>query len=207
MELVNAILARRSIRIFKSDPVPDHDIKKMLEAARLAPSGTNLQATRYVVVKSKAERLKLKDCTPFPFVVQAPVVFACCIDKGAMVQGHIMSRYKELMKAQAFVGTPLADDETLMEASAKRRSSMDQATIKAYLSLNAAIAIEHIALRAVDLGLGSCWVMNFDSEKTKSVLNLEDRYEVVALLPVGYPDQSPASRPRLSLEELVIKEI
>jgi nitroreductase len=38
-------------------------------------------------------------------------------------------------------------------------------------------------------------------------LNLEDRYEVVALLPVGYPDQSPASRPRLSLEELVIKEI
>jgi nitroreductase len=36
---------------------------------------------------------------------------------------------------------------------------------------------------------------------------LEDRYDVVALLPIGYPDQSPAARPRLPLEELVLKEV
>ncbi|HEX2768515.1 MAG TPA: nitroreductase family protein, partial [Geobacteraceae bacterium] len=177
----------------------------LLEAARLAPSGSNLQASRYVVIKSPAERLKLKECTPLPFVARAPVVIACCIDKGAM--GTTMVRYKELMEAQAFVGTPLADDTTLIEASAKRRSSMDEATIKAYLTLNAAIAMEHIVLRAVDLGLGSCWIMMFDSAKTKSMLGLDDRYDVVALLPIGYPDQSPAARPRLTLEELVIKEI
>lgn len=84
---------------------------------------------------------------------------------------------------------------------------MDQAAIKAYLTLNAAIAIEHIVLRAVDLGLGSCWIMMFDSAKAKSMLELDDRYDVVALLPIGYPDQSPAARPRLTLEELVIKEV
>jgi nitroreductase len=205
MELVKAIQVRRSIRKFKSDPVPDHLVKELLEAARLAPSGSNLQATRFVVIKSPAERMKLKECTPLPFVVHAPVVIACCIDREAM--GNTLVRYMELMEAQAFVGTPLADDNTLMEAAAKRRSSMDQATIKAYLTLNAAIAIEHIVLRAVDLGLGSCWIMMFDSAKTKNMLELDDRYDVVALLPVGYPDQSPAARPRLPLEELVIKEV
>jgi nitroreductase len=205
MELLKAIQVRRSIRKFKSDPVPDHCIKELLEAARLAPSGSNLQATRYVVIKNPTERQRLKECTPLPFVSQAPVVIACCIDRGAMADTLV--RYKELMEAQAFVGTPLADDTTLMEATAKRRSSMDPATIKAYLTLNAAIAIEHIVLRAVDLGLGSCWIMMFDSAKTKTMLGLDDRYDVVALLPIGYPDQAPAARPRLPLEDLIIKEV
>jgi nitroreductase len=205
MELLKAIQSRRSIRKFKSNEVPDHIIKELLDAARLAPSGSNLQATRFVVIKSPVERMKLKECTPLPFVAHAPVIIACCIDKEGM--GNTQVRYRELMEAQAFVGTPLADDPTLMEAAAKRRSSMDQATIKAYLSLNAAIAIEHIVLRAVDLGLGSCWIMMFDSAKTKSMLGLDDRYDVVALLPIGYPEQSPAARPRLPLEELILKEV
>jgi nitroreductase len=205
MELLKAIQSRRSIRKFKSNEVPDHTIKELLDAARLAPSGSNLQATRFVVIKSPVERMKLKECTPLPFVAHAPVIIACCIDMEAM--GNTQVRYRELMEAQAFVGTPLADDPTLMEAAAKRRSSMDQATIKAYLTLNAAIAIEHIVLRAVDLGLGSCWIMMFDSAKTKSMLELGDRYEVIALLPIGYPDQSPAARPRLPLEELILKEV
>jgi nitroreductase len=205
MELLKAIQSRRSIRKFKSNEVPDHIIKELLDAARLAPSGSNLQATRFVVIKSPVERMKLKECTPLPFVAHAPVIIACCIDKEGM--GNTQVRYRELMEAQAFVGTPLADDPTLMEAAAKRRSSMDPATIKAYLTLNAAIAIEHIVLRAVDLGLGSCWIMMFDSAKTKSMLGLDDRYDVVALLPIGYPDQSPAARPRLPLEELILKEV
>jgi len=204
MELLEAIQSRRSIRKFKSNEVPDEVIRELLDAARLAPSGSNLQATRFVVIKSPAERMKLKECTPLPFVAHAPVIIACCIDKEAM--GNTLVRYRELMEAQAFVGTPL-DDPTLMEAAAKRRSSMDQSTIKAYLTLNAAIAIEHIVLRAVDLGLGSCWIMMFDSAKTKSMLQLDDRYDVVALLPIGYPDQSPAARPRLPLGDLILKEV
>ena len=204
MELLEAIQSRRSIRKFKSNEVPDEVIRELLDAARLAPSGSNLQATRFVVIKSPAERMKLKECTPLPFVAHAPVIIACCIDREAM--GNTLVRYRELMEAQAFVGTPL-DDPTLMEAAAKRRSSMDQSTIKAYLTLNAAIAIEHIVLRAVDLGLGSCWIMMFDSAKTKSMLQLDDRYDVVALLPIGYPDQSPAARPRLPLGDLILKEV
>ena len=107
MELLKVIQSRRSIRKFKSNEVSDSVIRELLDAARLAPSGSNLQATRFVVIKSPAERMKLKECTPLPFVAHAPVIIACCIDREAM--GNTLVRYRELMEAQAFVGTPLDD--------------------------------------------------------------------------------------------------
>lgn len=205
MELLKVIQSRRSIRKFKSTEVPDSVIRDLLESARLAPSGSNLQATRFVVIRSPMERMKIKECTPLSFVAEAPVVIACCIDEAALDTS--MARYRELMAVQAFAGTPLADNEDLIEASVKRQRAMDPSAMRAYLALNAAIAIQHIVLRAVDLGLGSCWIMFFDAKKTKKMLELEDRYNVVALLPIGYADQSPEARPRLPLEKLILKEI
>ena len=205
MDVKDANQARRSIRKFKSDEVPDAAIRELLEAARLAPTGSNLQANRFVVVKSAFERMKLKECTPLPFVAHAPVVIACCIDREAF--GHSGLRYRELMEAQAFAGTPLAEDKTLLESLAKKRSALGPDAVRAYLGLNLAIAVEHIVLRAVELGLGSCWIMMFDGEKTKRLLGLEERYDVIALLPVGYPDQSPGPRPRVALAEILLKEI
>ena len=201
MELLKVIQSRRSIRKFKSNEVPDAVIRELLDAARLAPSGSNLQATRFVVIKSPAERMKLKECTPLPFVAHAPVIIACCIDREAM--GNTLLRYRELMEAQAFVGTPL-DDPALMEAAAKRRSSMDQATIKAYLTLNAAIAIEHIVLRAVDLGLGSCWVQirnrrhdagSSAEEYLRGLLRLPEQVNVAAIIGIGHPGETRAFVP------------
>lgn len=203
MEVLEAIKARRSIRKFKAEPIPEQYINELLDAGRMAPSGSNLQPTRYVVIESEAARVKLKDCSPLPFVWQAPAIIAVCID--CDVVSTTEERFKELKEAQAFVDTPLNDIDA--GTYNKRRRTMDEATLKAYLNLNTAIAIDHITLRAIDLGLGSCWVMMFDKEKTKSALNLADRYEVVALLPIGYPDQSPAPRPRLSVNEVLLKRI
>ncbi len=111
---------------------------------------------------------------------------------------------KELKEAEAFVDTPLNNAD---ENYNKGKQSIDTASLKAYLNLNVAIAIDHITLRATDLGLGSCWVMMFDKEKVKALLNLEDRYDVLALLPIGYPDQTPKQRPRLDYNEVLLKEI
>ncbi|QGU96179.1 oxidoreductase [Clostridium bovifaecis] len=205
MEVLEAIQSRRSIRKFKPDAVPQDYITELIEAGRLAPSGTNLQPTRYVVIKSEDSREKLKECTPLPFVPAAPVVIACCIDTKSI--NSTGDRMKELREAQAFVNTPLNEDNNDSDSYNKRRSTMDETAAKAYLSLNAAIAIDHITLRATDLGLGSCWVMMFDKSKVKDLLGLDDRYEVLALLPIGYPDQSPAQRPRLDIKEVLLKEI
>jgi nitroreductase len=204
MELFEAIKSRRSIRKFRSEPIPNHYVDELLEAGRLAPSGTNLQPTRYVIIRTEEAREKLKGCTPLPFVAQAPVVIACCVDTQVLSKMDI--RMKELKEANAFVDTPL-NDISEGKSYNKAKSVMDEAALKSYLNFNVAIAIDHITLRAVDLGLGTCWIMMFDREKIKNLLNVDDRYEVVALLPVGYPDQEPVQRPRLSKEEILLKEI
>ena len=203
MELKSAIEQRRSIRKFKEDPVSEELIAELIEAGRLAPSGSNLQGTRYVIIKSEAQRKKLSDCTPLPFVTKAPVIIACCIDK--QVMDTAAQRSSELLEAKAFADTPL--EEMSKNTESYKRRDMDEQAIKNYLSVNAAIALDHITLRATDLGLGTCWIMMFDREKTKKALELDDRYEVIALLPVGYPDQNPSQRPRIPAEELVIKTV
>ncbi|HSP46912.1 MAG TPA: nitroreductase family protein, partial [Clostridiaceae bacterium] len=175
------------------------------EAASLAPSGTNLQPSRFIVIRSAEARTKLRECTPLPFVAAAPVIIACLIDTQA--PGAMGVRLQELREAQAFAGTPLDAEDSDSVKNRKKRNDADPAALKAYLKLNAAIAIDHLTLRAVDLGLGSCWIMMFDQEKTRALLELEDRYEIVALIPVGYPDQSPSRRPRIGVEEILLKEI
>ncbi len=202
MELLEVIQNRRSIRKFKPDEVPEEYIHQLIEAGRLAPSGTNLQPARYIVIKSEEARTKLKDCTPLPFVSAAPAIIACCVDTNSITSTG--ERMKELKEAEAFVYTPLNNAD---ENYNKGKQSIDTASLKAYLNLNVAIAIDHITLRATDLGLGSCWVMMFDKEKVKALLNLEDRYDVLALLPIGYPDQTPKQRPRLDYNEVLLKEI
>jgi len=60
------------------------------------------------------------------------------------------------------------------------------------IAMNVAIAVEHIALRALDFGLGSCWIRLVNEQMVKSIFDWDDNLYVVALLPLGYPDEAPA---------------
>lgn len=66
-----------------------------------------------------------------------------------------------------------------------------------------AITFEHIVLEATELGLGTCWIGAFKEDEVKSVLNIPADKKVVALLTIGYPDESPDHTPRKKLEELI----
>ena len=158
MDFTDVIRSRRSIRKFKPDSVSDEMINEILEAARIAPSGSNLQPSRFIVVKSAGGREKLKECTPLPFVHNAPVTIVCLADTGAFSGRD--ARMSELREAGAFIDTPL-DGEGFAQAM-KSRAVMSEADAAAYLKFNAAIAIDHMTLRAVDLGLGSCWIGMFE---------------------------------------------
>lgn len=76
-----------------------------------------------------------------------------------------------------------------------------------YLNMNVGIAITHMMLKAVDLGLGTCWIGGFDPLKTKEILGLDDNLPIVALLPIGYPVRVPVQRPRFPLEKLIVKKV
>lgn len=56
-----------------------------------------------------------------------------------------------------------------------------------YHRIDTSIAIEHMVLAATSLGIGSCWVGWFDQKKTKKILDVPRGWDVVALLPMGYP--------------------
>lgn len=77
MAVFEAIRNRRSIRKFKPDPIPEEQLNRVLEAARLAPSAGNRQPWRFVVVKDEDTRVKLAELADHQtFVGEAPVVIA-----------------------------------------------------------------------------------------------------------------------------------
>ena len=201
MELSDVIASRRSIRKFRQEDISADTIRLLLDAARLAPSGSNLQPARFIVAQSPAAKEALGRFTPYKFIVKAAVIFVCCADLTAMTTRE--HRIGELFQEGAFEGVEIDTRDPLLTSN----PGLAAEAVKAYLAMNAAIAIEHIVLRAVDLGLGSCWLGRFDRDKVKEFLKLDDSIYPVVLLPVGHPDQSPKARPRFSLDKLVLKTI
>jgi len=58
---------------------------------------------------------------------------------------------------------------------------------KDHSDVDAAITTDHMTLQATELGLGTCWICNFDVDKTRELLGLAVHLEPVVILPVGYP--------------------
>lgn len=61
---------------------------------------------------------------------------------------------------------------------------------KDHTDIDIAIAVEHICLAAATLGLGTCWVCNFDAARCARALGLKEGEEPVAIIPIGYPQNS-----------------
>ncbi len=79
MEVFEAISGRRSVREFKPDPVNEGDLRKILDAGRMAPSAGNCQPTEFVVVKDQAIKQRLaRAAYGQTFVAEAPVVIVVC---------------------------------------------------------------------------------------------------------------------------------
>lgn len=165
MALMDVIRKRKSVRQFEDKPVEQEKIETLLEAAQLAPSASNRQEWRFVVVQDKEKREALAEAAlGQKFVGQAPVVLVCCAES----DGHMMA-----------CGEPC-------------------------YPIDVAIAMEHIALTAAEMGLGTCWIGAFKPAEVKKVCNIPEDIKVVELMPVGYPaDPSETSKKRLPLEEII----
>ena len=61
MNVIEAIKSRRSIRKYKSEPIPDEDLIKILEAAQLAPSAGNRQPWKFIIVKDEEIKMRLSE--------------------------------------------------------------------------------------------------------------------------------------------------
>jgi len=73
-------------------------------------------------------------------------------------------------------------------------------------AVDLAIAVEHMVLTAVEEGLGTCWIGAFNQDEVKEILEIPEKYRVVALLPVGFPADQAGPKSRKRLEEIVCYE-
>ncbi|MEM1606685.1 MAG: nitroreductase family protein [Candidatus Bathyarchaeia archaeon] len=79
MDFYDAIRTRRSIRSYKPDPVPDDVLMKILDSARIAPSGSNRQPWKFIVVKDEEVKRKVAAaCSRQMFIAEAPIVIVAC---------------------------------------------------------------------------------------------------------------------------------
>jgi len=164
--ILDAIEKRYSVRHYKDRPVEDEKLSELVEAARLAPSGCNLQPWKLVVVRDRSTiRAMVHAIGGQQFVDAAPVLIVACKNGGGYNIGH---RY----------------DGALVDV---------------------AIALDHITLQAASMGLGTCWLGNYDGNEVRAILNIPSANPVVAILAVGYPDESHPHhpRPRKPVEALV----
>ena len=168
MDVMEAIKKRYSVRSYQDQAVEKEKLDSILEAARLAPSASNRQEWRFIVVRDKDIRQRLMQAAKDQaFVGQAPVVIACC----AKTDSHVMTCGQQCYP------------------------------------IDVAIAIEHMALKATEEGLGTCWIGAFYEDKVKEILGIPQDIRIVALLTLGYPVKlRPSPKDRLRLKEIVMYE-
>jgi nitroreductase len=200
-----AIQKRRSIRRFKQIPVPDEIILEMLEAARLAPSGSNAQPWRFVVVTDAEEKKELRKlCFNQAFVEEAGVVFVFCTDLSVYSGRTRRTRRQEMIDAGVFASRAL--DDSGLQRYVQMPDESDTAFYLPMATANTYIAVEHIVLMATALGLGSCWVGGISNLKAvRDMLGIPRGIYVLGLLAVGYTDTEPKARPRLPLEGILLR--
>ena len=75
-----------------------------------------------------------------------------------------------------------------------------------YCFQDTSAAIENILLAACSMGLGTCWMGAFREEEIRKVINAPPNMKPVALIPVGYPNESPRARSRRPASEVVFRE-
>jgi len=213
MDVVEAVSTRRTIRRFSPRPVADTTVAELLDAARRAPSASNTQPWRFVVVRDETRRAELAQAAGGQTSVEtAPVVIVICGDAAALAPAARMRRYVEFSRAgmdDEMESTGVAKAVAEMAAVRQKEAEQDGAASTAHVSLagNVAIAVSFMILRAHELGLGSCWLGAFSRARAREIAGVPDSMEVLWLLALGYPDIAPVERPRLSVEQFVRYEM
>jgi nitroreductase len=114
MDFYEVIKTRRSVRSFAVKPIPDDVLERVLNAARIAPSGSNRQPWKFIVVRDQALKDKLViSCHDQRFLAQAPAVIAACGCDIKFDRGDWMGEYSMI------VDVVIAMDHLILAARAE----------------------------------------------------------------------------------------
>ncbi|MFZ7103645.1 MAG: nitroreductase family protein [Peptococcaceae bacterium] len=202
MNISEAVKDRRSIRKFLDEPIPPADIIEIIESARWAPSASNRQMWKFVVVKNKevldemaqavsakidqiikeSGHARLKGAKHYStFFNQAPVTIAV-----------FMEPYGTNLSEDAFKALGYREEQVQ-----RLRGNVGIQSIGA--------AIQNILLTAHAKGYGTCWMCapNIAAPEIEKILGVEEKWQLKALIPLGKPAVSPKPTPRKELSEIM----
>jgi nitroreductase len=194
-DLMELFRNRRSIRKFKADPVPDEYVDKIIDAARLAPSGFNTQPWEFVIIKDK----NLKD------------KIAAIIDEYKINQFDRMETTREAWQGPQWKRGPKDQSDyssapvfilTLGDIRTKQALPMAVRFLnhkrESIFNSSLANAFMYMHLAATALGLGTQWVTAVQvpivNSLVKNLLGIPEPLEVYDMLVLGYPDMTPKQK-------------
>ncbi len=176
MTAKDCILGRRSIRKFKADPVSHELLEQIVETASYAPSWKHTQITRYIAVEGALKEKIAKEGTSiYP-------------GNGAIISG-----------APVLIAVTILKNRSGYE----RDGSYSTPRKDGWQMYDAGVASQTFCLAAHELGLGTVILGLFDQAAVESMLGLSDDRELVALIPIGYPDETPVAPKRKPVGELL----
>jgi len=177
--LSEVIEQRRDTPSFDGAPVPDADLKKILDAGLKMPSGFNLQPWRFVVVRTPDLKRKLRAASfNQPNVEEASVLVVACGDKDGW-----RSDMDEMIRMGRERGMTENYAESAQAVIPEFMSS--HPNLSAWLNRHVMIAFTAMMLMAEALGYDTSATEGLESDKVCQVLNLPISYEVVAILGIG----------------------
>jgi len=199
----DAIAARHSVRAFTKQQLTEAEITELLDAARNAPSSLNSQPWRFKVVTAPADLAWFGTSAASrkqSWLSDAAAIIVGCVD---------LANYVKDSQSAAFFyrQNKLIDGEPMdgIEAYVAREAAAAEQAKFGACAMNLGIALSFLMLRAVEMGLGTCWVGMFDEANVKARLGLADGLRVVNLLAVGHPDEPTVyPRKRKTLAEIVL---
>jgi len=192
--LLELVKNRRSIRSFKTDPVPDEFINKILEAARWAPSGFNMQPWEFVVGKDA----KLKDGITRIFAEETALSFKMDVtrEKWQYKNGNVPEPRggagTDFNNAPVFI-ICFGDTRTIQGLPMSRRYDRHLADLAFISGLASAFLYMHLA--AETLGLASRWLSTVSTPyggcMVKQLLGVPHYMEAYDMMAIGHPDKGP----------------
>lgn len=175
MTAKECITGRRSIRQFTDQPVSHELLADIIQTASYAPSWKNTQITRYIAVEGET-KAKLAKCTSaFPG------------------NGKIMEN------------APMVIAVTIIKGRSGFERDGSYTTVKgdSWQMFDAGVASEAFCLAAYEQGLGTVIMGIFDVAEAAELLEIPEERELVALIPIGYPAETPAAPKRKGVEDLL----
>ncbi len=186
MSFFDVVKKRVSVRKYMSTPVPEEDLLKILNAARLIPNSGNQQACRFLVVQDRGKLDSMKDAC---IETRASVLRARGDEVPSM--DSLREQYDMIFSAPLYVLVLV--DKTVR--------------YKGYEDKDGSLAASHIMLGARALGYGTVFYSDsIPEEVCMRELGIPEKYSRTCIIPIGVPEKWPASSERKPVEDLVFYE-